>query len=163
MYQWVIFLHIASVFVFLLAHGTSAGMVFWMRSEKSPERIRPVLDFSAAATTITGNIAMLVILLTGIAAGIMQSWFSTGWIWTSIGLLIVISMAMYFMGSMHYSRVRKAVGLQYMEKGKPQPAVEPASESEIVALVKGQMPLVTAALGGIGLAVILWLMMFKPF
>jgi hypothetical protein len=163
MYQWVVYLHLASVFVFLLAHGVSASMVFWMRREKTPERIRPVLDFSATATSITGNISMLAILLTGIAAGIMQAWFAYGWIWVSIGLLIVISVGMFFMGSMHYSIARKAVGLPYMDKGKQQPAVEPASEGEIVALVRGRMPLVTASLGVAGLAVILWLMMFKPF
>jgi len=163
MYQWIVYLHIASAFVFLMAHGTSAGMVFWMRRESLPERIRPVLDFSASATSITGNISMLAILVTGIVAGIMETWFSFGWIWTSIGLLLAISMGMFFMGTVYYSKVRKAVGLPYMDKGKQQPAVAPAGESEIVALVRAGMPLATAASGGVGLAVILWLMVFKPF
>ena len=101
--------------------------------------------------------------LTGIAAGIMQPWFSFGWIWTAIGLLILISMGMFFAGTVHYSKLRKAVGLPYMEKGKPQPAVAPASEAEIVALVRGRSPIIVAVLGAVGLTVILWLMMFKPF
>jgi len=163
MYQWMVYLHIASVFVFLMAHGASAGMVFWMRREKTPERIRPVLDFSASATTMTGNISMLATLLTGIAAGIMQSWFAYGWIWTSIGLLIAISMGMFFTGTVHYSKVRKAVGLPYMDKGKQQPAVAPTSEAEIVALVKDKMPMIATTIGVVGLALMLWLMMFKPF
>ena len=163
MYQWVVYLHVASAFVFLLAHGVSASMVFWMRREKTPERVRPVLDFSASATSITGNISMLVILVTGIIAGIMQEWFSSGWIWTAVGLLLLIAIGMFFTGTMHYSKVRKAVGLPYMDKGREQPAVEPASEAEIIALVRGRSPIIAAVLGGVGLAVILWLMMFKPF
>jgi hypothetical protein len=163
MYQWVVYLHVASAFVFLLAHGVSASMVFWLRRESTPERIRPVLDFSASATTITGNASMLLILVTGIIAGIMQEWFSQYWIWTAIGLLILISMGMFFAGTVHYSKVRKAVGLPYMEKGKPQPAVAPANEAEIVALVRGRSPIIVAVLGAVGLTVILWLMMFKPF
>lgn len=163
MYRWVVFLHVLSVFAFLLAHGTSAAMSLWLRRERQPERIRPLLELSGVSTGMWSNGAMLLILITGIAASLMAPWSQTGWIWASIILLIGIAAAMFFMGSVYYGRIRKAVGLPYMERGKEQPAVEPAPAGEIEALVNSPRATWLAAIGGVGIAIILWLMLFKPF
>jgi hypothetical protein len=62
-----------------------------------------------------------------------------------------------------YSQVRKAVGLAYMRGFKPQPPGEVASIEEIDALLKRSRPVSLAVIGLVGLAIIAWLMMFKPF
>jgi hypothetical protein len=49
MVRWIVFLHIAGIFGFLLSHGSSAGVVFALRHERKPERIRALLQLSGSA------------------------------------------------------------------------------------------------------------------
>jgi hypothetical protein len=58
--------------------------------------------------------------------------------------------------------LRQAVGLP-PEPGGKQPPSEPASPQEIARLVDALQPELLAAVGLGGLAVIIWLMRFKPF
>ncbi len=46
MYDAVKFLHVLGVFAFLMAHGASASMLFRLRRERDPEKIRTLLDLS---------------------------------------------------------------------------------------------------------------------
>ena len=85
------------------------------------------------------------------------------WIWASVILLIVIMGAMAGLGSRTYGGARKAAGLPYFEAMKQQPAVEPAGAAEIDALLAKGNPALLTLIGYGGLAVIAWLMMFKPF
>jgi hypothetical protein len=47
LYQWMVFLHIAGVFAFLVAHGVSVGVAFRVRLERDPKRIMALLDLSS--------------------------------------------------------------------------------------------------------------------
>jgi hypothetical protein len=55
------------------------------------------------------------------------------------------------------------LGMGYLEAWKPQPAIEPASDAEIAALLARGRPVLLAVIGGGGLAVVIGLMVFKPF
>ncbi len=162
MYPWIVFLHVIGVFGFLLAHGVSASAAFALRRERNLERIRALLDVSSSSLGVLYG-ALLLLLVTGIVAGFMLNWWSQGWIWLSLGLLIAIVVAMYAMGSNYYSRVRKAVGLAYMDGSKQHPPVEPANAPEIDALLAAGRPMLLVVIGFGGAAGIAWLMMFKPF
>jgi hypothetical protein len=86
MYQWLIFLHVLGVFAFLLAHGASAAVAFKPRRERrcgcKPERIRPLLELSQGTTAVMGG-SLVVVLGTGVAAGILGNWWGQYWIWAS--------------------------------------------------------------------------------
>ncbi len=66
-------------------------------------------------------------------------------------------------GTAYYSELHKAVGLPYMERMKPHPAVEPVGAEALSALLARGRPALLTAVGLGGLVLILWLMMFKPF
>jgi len=104
-----------------------------------------------------------LLLLTGIIAAFMGNWWGRGWIWLSLGLLVAIMVAMTALGSRYYTQVRKAVGVEYMEGMKMQPPLDPASPEVIDALLARGRPMLIAVIGFGGIAVIAWLMMFKPF
>lgn len=162
MYDWLVYLHIAGTFSFLLAHGASASVAFALRRERNSDHIRLLLDLSSSSLGILhGSIALLFI--SGIVAGFMGHWWNRGWIWLSLGLLLVMYFYMGLSVSGYYSKVRKAVGLPYMEGIKSRPAVEPAGAEEIDALLAKAAPLRLAVIGFAGLLLILWLMRFKPF
>jgi small-conductance mechanosensitive channel len=162
MYRWVVFLHILSAFAFFMAHGASALMAFRLRRERGIDRIRAILDLSNAALP-AAYLSLMVLVLAGIAAGAMGHWFSQGWIWTAIVLLVVLWIGMFMYASRFYAPIRKAVGLPYRDRQGEHPAEPPASEAEITALVQAANPLVLLVPSFALIAVILWLMMFKPF
>lgn len=162
MYRWVVFLHILSAFAFFMAHGASAIMAFRLRREREVARIRAILDLSNAALPVA-YMSLMVLILAGIAAGIMGGWFSKGWIWTAIVLLVALWIGMFMYSSRFYAPIRKAVGLPYRDRKGDHPAEPPASEAEITALVSAANPLVLMVPSFTLIAVILWLMMFKPF
>jgi hypothetical protein len=162
MYPWIVFLHVAGGFTFVLAHGASASVAFALRRERNPERIRALLDLSSGSFNVM-YLSLLVLLAAGIVAGFMQKWWGQGWIWTALGLLIAIMVGMTVFGTLFYGKVRKAAGLQYMESFKPHPPLEPASAAELEALLARGQPVLITVIGFGGLLLILWLMMFKPF
>jgi hypothetical protein len=108
-------------------------------------------------------LSLLVLLAAGIIAGFMGNWWGRGWIWVSIGLLVVILFAMGAMGSRYYGEARKLAGLPYFAQFKPQPAVPAASPDDVFAVLARANPMLLAAIGFGGFAIITWLMEFKPF
>jgi hypothetical protein len=105
----------------------------------------------------------LALLGAGIVSGFMGHWWGSGWIWLSLGLLVGMAVGMWFLGSTHYHQVRKAVGLPYMEGGKPRDPVEPATSETLDALLARGQPMLLAVIGFGGALIIAGLMWFKPF
>jgi hypothetical protein len=161
MYHWFVFLHVAATLGFMLTHGVSVSITFALRQERSPEQVRALLELSA--NSYKGMYLLLLLLASGIIAGFMGQWWDSGWIWASLLLLIAIIVAMAILGGAIYSRVRKAAGLPYSERGKPFPAEPPRSPEEVQTQLAMANPILLAVVGYGGILVILWLMMFKPF
>ncbi len=162
MYGVVTYLHVFGVFVFLLAHGASFAVAFKLRRERNLERVRALLELSTEMFGVMYG-SLLAILVLGIVAGFMGSWWGHGWIWASIVLLVLLVVLMGARGSSYYGTLRQAVGMPYMEGFKIVPGVAPKSEQEIDALLNSSRAFEITAIGVIGLAALLWLMMFKPF
>ena len=162
MYDIVKFLHVMGVFGFLTAHGVSAGVSFRLRGERQLDRISALLELSANSYG-SMYLSLLVLVVSGIIGGFAGQWWGKGWIWVSLGLLIAIVVAMTVFGSRIYGGARKATGLPYFEAGKQRPPIEPASAQEIDALLAKGNPVLLTVIGFGGIAVIAWLMMFKPF
>lgn len=162
MYGATVYLHVAGVFIFLLAHGASANAAFSLKGERSPERIRALLDMSSWSY-IGMYVGLLLLLITGIIAGFMGSHWGRGWIWAAIVLLVVLFVFMGMYGSRYYSEVRKAVGLQPYKRTNQVTLGPVKSEEEIAVLLNSNRPVILSLVGIGGLLVILWLMMFKPF
>jgi hypothetical protein len=81
-------------------------------------------------------------------------------------LFLLMGAAMGVLGSRPFNRVR---GLLQMEpksskSSKAAPALQGAAlEQAVTAVLSATHPLLLTLLSGVGLALILWLMMFKPF
>lgn len=162
MYHWLVFLHILSVLTFFLAHGASASVAFRLKQEKELERIEALLDISTTTLTVF-FLSLLLILITGIAAGFIGDWWRFRWVWLALALFVGITIWMGIYGRRSYSPLRKAVGMPYMEGFRPHPAIEPASNGEIIAIIARTNPVLLAGISYGLTVVILWLMMFKPF
>ena len=62
-----------------------------------------------------------------------------------------------------YIQLRRLVGLPYMKGGKELPAEPPSSPEEVAALLKNTGVTGLVVVGYIIPAIVLWLMIFKPF
>jgi hypothetical protein len=163
--SWTIFLHVLGVLGFLVFHGASVAVSFQLRRETELPRIRALLELSSGTLGAMYGF-FVVFLLAGIVAGFMGGWWTSGrlWLWAAVVLLIVIVAAMYAGATRYFATLRNAVGLQTQQqqrKGLPPP--QPLDAVEIARLLQSSVPAWTAAIGFGGLAVILWLMLFKPF
>jgi len=162
MYNWIVYLHLRGIFGFLIAHGASAGAAFALRRERNLDKVRALLELSASSIGVM-YLSLLVLLAAGIIAAFMGQWWGRGWIWVSLGLLVVILAAMGAMGSRYYGEARKLAGLPYFAKGKAQPPLPPASTDELFAVLARANPMLLTIIGLGGFAIITWLMHFKPF
>jgi len=164
-YSWLVFVHVGALLAFVMAHGVSVGVLFALRRGGSLERTRSLLDLSSSSFTAV-YASVLVLLLSGIAAGIARSFFTSGrwWLWVSLAIFFGIVVFMSWVRWVRMIDVRHAAGLQTpddVKKGIPAP--EPGDEAAIVAAVERTLPWLVLAVGLGGLLVILVMMMFKPF
>jgi hypothetical protein len=172
-YPWVVLAHLASVFGFLLAHGVAVGVLFRLRSERTLEGLRALLELSKRSLVWT--YAFLVLLgVTGGAAAYLGDAWRQGWIWASAAVLLVVALAMNWIGDPYFDRLRVAVGLEEPsgkkgkkgKKGTPAPQgllpETPAGEETLRQLRRSPRPWLLALVGIVGLAAILWLMVLKP-
>jgi hypothetical protein len=162
LYQWIKFIHVAAGFTFIMAHGTSIAFSFKLKKETDPARVEALFNLSSSMWN-TYMISWLVLMVAGIVNGFMGQWWSRGWMWTSLILMLVVTVWMFVLGSRTYHPIRKAFGLPYQAGSKEMPAEEPLPEEERLALISKTRPMELLAVGYGGFIIILWLMIFKPF
>jgi hypothetical protein len=161
MYRWLLFAHIASVAGFLLAHGTSAAMAFRLRSEKTTDGLRSLAELSKQTTGVMYTFIALIVI-SGAVLGLQGRWFGRGWIWAAIVVLILTIGGMSALGG-RYNAVRGAVGLPAWDRRGKVTTSTPGSPDEIRRAVEAAPTGVITAIGVVALALLLWLMILKPF
>ena len=159
LYPWVVFLHVVGAFGFVMGHGASAVAAFSLRSERDPQRVAALLDQSSRSLSVTYG-ALLLLIVAGVTAGFVGSWWGAGWIWLAIGILVAVLGAMYAFATPYYRKMRQAVQPPGSADGM---VAEPMPATELAALLVAPQPLMLGLIGGGGLAAIVWLMLFKPF
>jgi hypothetical protein len=158
-YNWIVFLHVAGAFGFVLTHGVSAGVSLKLRAERDVPRVQALLELSNAA--VQGMYVTLVLLLiSGITAAFMAGLWGRGWIWAAIVLLVVMIAFMYARASRYYGELRGSAGLvNYQAQNAPLRT----DTAEMARLLASHRGMELAGVGTIALVAILWLMFFKPF
>src|ERR687898_564983 len=160
MYPYIVLLHVVGAFVFALAHGVSVAVGLRLRGVRSREQVAALLELSGIA--IGGlYVGMLLLLVGGVWAGFAGEHWGRLWIWAAIGTLVVVTVAMYAIATPFYGRMRAAAG------GAPDPKqIAPLggiAPDELSRMGASSRPIWLAVIGGIGLLLILWLMVVKPF
>lgn len=160
LYQWLVFVHVLGVFGFLLAHGVSSWVIFRVRTERDIAVLRALLQLSASAV-IASMVSLLVLLAAGVWAAFVGHWWAMRWPWVALGVLVVIWGAMSAQSGNTMRRLRELVGFTGMSRAKP--VAEVADAGALAAAQAAVRPWISAAVGGAGLVVLLWLMVLKPF
>ncbi|HEY9515948.1 MAG TPA: hypothetical protein VIQ74_09740 [Gemmatimonadaceae bacterium] len=107
-------MHVLSAFLYLLAHGGSVAVAFRVRRETNAERVRALLDLSRS-TVAVANYMFVATLVRGVALGFLGHWWSAGWIWLSIVILVLVLAVMGRAAAPYFRRIRGAVGLVFAD------------------------------------------------
>ena len=143
LYSWLLFTHLTSLAVFLFAHGISAVAAFAARSNLTDSRW--ILQISQRSWFVAGP-AILLLIASGIWMGFMGSWWGRGgWIWASIIVLVALIVSMNFLSRPFYQ------------------ARSSSNDEEYKARLASANPMAMTWAAVVGIVVILFLMVFKPF
>ncbi len=158
---WIVFLHVIGAFMFVAGHGVSMFVVFQVRKERDRGRLAALLDLSGWSLAVA-CIGLLVLLVSGILAGIVLGSFGRWWIWISLVLLVVIGGLMTPVGGTYLRGLREAIGQRprNAQPGDPDPV--PVGDTELAAMQASSRPEQLLLMGAGGFVVIVWLMMFRP-
>jgi len=156
MYSWLVFAHLVGVFGFLMSHGVATFVAFRVRVEKNVTALRTLLALSGRSGTAM-NVSLVVLLAGGVSAAIVAH-VSRGWPLAALVVLIVVSGLMSAFPGRQLRKIRVAAGFtgRIMVTGEAKPDELSASQSAF-------NPWFSVITGGAGLAIILWLMVLKPF
>lgn len=163
-YRVLIAAHIFSVFIFLLAHGAAAMVAFRLRKERRRERVAALLELSAASSQGMG-LGFVLILATAFILGYFREWYGATWFWAALVFFIVLSFPMTPMATAHYTTVRRSMGVKGPAgtSKKLREPLPPLSDEELDRELGAVRPWFLLLWGLGGIAVLQWLMMFKPF
>jgi hypothetical protein len=154
-YTWWKFLHVAGVIAFVMFHGVSMMVALQLRTERDRGRIATMTQLSGSS--LRGMyVALLWLIVFGVIAGIQGEWWNDGWFWISVGLLVVAIAEMSAVGRPYYERVKEAIEVR--PSGVPR-----RSDEELDEILRSPIGLWNTVFGIGVLAVIAWLMIFKPF
>lgn len=153
-FNWILYAHIASAFVFLAAHGVSMVVLYRIRGERDRDRILTLITLSGA-TTLPMYVALGAIVVTGVLAALHLEAFGHWWVWVAIGVLVLTIGLMTAVAKPYFAKIKLAC--QVRPSGVPR-----TSDEELVEILGGPTAHVITAIGTVGLLVILYLMVFTP-
>jgi hypothetical protein len=164
-YTWIVFVHVLAAFAFVLVHGVSVVVLFRIRAERDRAKLGTLLEVSAG-TLAPMYLAFATLFLVGILAGIVGGWWTNGrlWLWTALVIFVLLTVAMYVIPVPYFRQLRHALGvLTRDERRKGLPAPAPASDDELTMLLTSPRPVYAGTVSLVALALIIWLMVVKPF
>jgi hypothetical protein len=152
---WVL-LHLTCVSLFLLFHGVQMWAMFSLEPAL-PDREK-IFDRAEQSRMVSTPmyVSLGLLVLFGVIAGIDGDWFSHGWwLWGAIVVLLVTIGLMSSIAGPFMKRIREGT-TRWADGSYPMP------NAELEALLRGPRPRVIAFIGVAGLAILLWLMVYKP-
>ena len=145
LYTWLKFFHLLGLTLFLFSHGISAGTSFAVRGAVSGMTHQLlVLSQRTAALFYPG---LLVVVVTGVWMAFIGSWWSHGWVWAAIAVLVVTIGAMSALSRPYYMARQAAA----------------KSDQDVAVALKQARPGLLAWIGSIALLLLVGLMVLKPF
>lgn len=158
MYNWVVYLHVTVIFIFLIQHAAEIIVTFKLREQKEPEGIFATYAFMPDNNSRNLRITYSLIIVTGAVAGFMSTWWKQGWMWSALGVMILIWVVMTRVAPNYLNAVDAITDLAL--KNRDDKSAIDKFRSDLKARREPEIMTVTSVIGGL---IILWLMMFKPF
>src|SRR5262245_57894299 len=140
MYNWVVYLHVTAVFVFLVQHAADILVTFKLRQQTEPEGIYATYSFMLNNNVRNLRITYAVIIVTGAIAGVITPWWKQGWMWAALGMMILIWIVMKRLAPVYLTAVDTVAGEAMKNKADPtaaekfKSALKARREPELMAI-----------------------------
>ena len=131
-----------------------------LRGVQSREQVAALLDLSGFAIGAL-YIGLLLLLVGGVWAGFAGDHWGRPWIWASVGVLVVVIVAMYAIATPFYGRMRAAAGV--LTDPKQVAKFGEFAPDDLDRMRRSSRPIWLTVIGSAGLLALLWLMVVKPF
>jgi hypothetical protein len=161
LHNLILFLHVLSAFLYLLAHGGSVAVAFRIRRETNAERAHALLELSRSTVGVAGVILLSTVIF-GVALGFLGHWWSARWIWISIVTLVIVLVVMGRVVAPRLRTIRETVGAM-LGDSPSNDTVRTLDPRALAQVLESGNPVAITVFAMGGWAVILWLMLFKPF
>jgi Na+-transporting methylmalonyl-CoA/oxaloacetate decarboxylase gamma subunit len=155
MIQWALFFHVLAVLALLATHGTSMVVLYRIRGERDRAKILSLLTMSGE-TTIPMYVSLGAVLVTGVWNMFAIHALGKAWVWLAIAILVVVVGLMTAVAKPYFTRVKAACEVR--PSGVPR-----VSDEELTQITTSSTGHLIMAIGVVGLAAILYLMVFKPW
>ena len=142
------FVHLAGILVFVAGHGVSAAVTMRLSKERDFEHLEPLLALSRS-TIVWSNVGLLVLVIGGVANWLGVDYSPQGWLWAAVGLLVVLAALGFGLAAPYFRRVRAMIAA--------------SDRSGLETVLDSRVPASVFWVETVGVAIILWLMVFKPF
>ena len=159
MYNWLVLLHIFFAFLFLLAHGPHVITMLRFRGEPDPERSMSFFNTTPDIKYVRYLYVAMGVF--GFAAAFRAGWLNKSWIWISTVVFLIITWVMYKFGAGYFLLIQNAA--EHLIEAKKTNTNLPAVQKEFDDARQAPNVTIVYVVGIFGLAIILWLMRFKPF
>jgi Predicted integral membrane protein (DUF2269) len=150
-YQWLVFVHLFGLVLFVLAHGASAVMALVIRAQREPVVVASYLNASKAAVS-GAYVGLLLLGIGGLGAAWNAGLLLAPWVIASYVVVVLVIGVMYGVATPYYAELRTLVG----------EAPDAVDRSALASALESRRPDLLAGAGLLGLAVLVWLMVFKP-
>jgi len=155
LYPWFVLAHLVGLVLFAVCHGASAFMAFRLRGERDPVVVDALLKVGALSVGPM-YIGLLLLAIGGLGAAAAHNLWGQPWLIASIAVFVIVLVAMWAIASPYYMGLRKA-----LEERAPdgRPSMDSAT---LATMLDTRRPDILAAVGTIGLVLLVWLMVIKP-
>ena len=131
MYQWLVFVHLIGLVLFVAMHGVAMFMAFRVRTEREPATAKVLLAMSSRANQVM-YLGLLLLGIGGLGAAGSAGLLVAPWVVASYVVLIVVFIAMYALGAGFYYPLREAL------EGKE--GAPPLDSAAMVARLQNRRP-----------------------
>ena len=157
MYPWIVNLQVIVLFLVSIPNAGAIFLTYKLRERKEPAGIYAGYSFMVDQNTRNLRITFSLIIVTGMIAGFISPWWRQGWMWTALGVMILLWILMRRIGSRYLTAVDAIAEAALKNKDNP-------SNTKFRSVLKARRePELLSAISVIGGLIIMWLMMFKPF
>ena len=154
-YPWLVFAHLAGLVLFAISHGASAFMAFRLRGARDRQTVTALLEVGSMSLGPM-YIGLTLLIIGGLGAAWVADLWGRTWIIVSIIVFIVVLVTMWAVASPYYMNLRKGLT-------EPGPDGNPTlSDEALFTQLDSRRPEILAAVGTIGLLLLVWLMVIKP-
>lgn len=153
MYLWFVLLHLVGIVLFVAMHGVSMAISFWLRGQRDRATIVSMLALSSRSTQVA-YLGLILLGIGGLGAAANVGWLTASWVVGSYVVVAVVLVAMFAVAAPYYYGLRDAI-----DGAKD---TVPIDDVALVERLASRRPEVLAAIGGIGLLALVWLMVMKP-